>query len=235
MKSRYSFSGIEAASGLLDQMLASDAAKALADERTAPRRFFDRLVHEGLLTDALQVLPHLLPKPVAVWWGYLCVWEAYRPEPPPKVAAVLEAVWRWLAAPTEANRRALEEPMDAAGHGTAAGCLAAAACWSGGSMSRPGLPDVLPPPHLTARFLAATALLTAAARQPHRCVERHAELLGLGLQVARGQLLFPGLVPAQERPMVAAAERETADRLHAALAGALSASGHSLSPELAMK
>ena len=45
----------------------------------------------------------------------------------------------------------------------AAGIIALAAGWSGGSMSNPGLPSVPPPPHLTPRAVNA-GVLGALAR-----------------------------------------------------------------------
>ncbi len=204
MTQRTSHSGIEAASGLLRHMLASNAAKQLADERTSPRRYFDRLLERGLQTDALQVLPHLMPKPVAVWWGCMAVWEAYRPQPPKDVNEVLEGTVRWLHTRSEDDRRALVGPMKAAGRGTAAGCLGAAACYSEGSMSRPGLPVVVPPPHLTARFITATLML-AAVREPRTRVQRQRDLLGLGLAIARKEVLCPWMTSVDHAVAEAAA------------------------------
>ena len=42
------------------------------------RALLQRLQMAELRTDALKVLPHLLDKRAAVWWGCLCVCQAER-------------------------------------------------------------------------------------------------------------------------------------------------------------
>lgn len=162
------------------------AARALLDDELSPRGYFERLVAHQELAAAIRFLPYALPKRAAVWWGALCLWHASRPEPGAAEASALEAVLPWLQAPTEANRRHAEAVARALGAGSAAGALAFAAFWSGGSMSRPGAPEVMPPPTLAARLVGTSVLFSAVLREPLRFRARYLDFLALGRDVAAG-------------------------------------------------
>lgn len=173
----------------------------LRDDQT-PRQFVELLDQEEQHGDAIRFLAHALPKRLAVWWGCLCLWQAYRPEPSPAAASVLETALRWVREPSEAHRRAAEAPGRAAGLDSPAGCLGLAVFWSGGSMSKPEWPAVPPPPLLTAKTVAGAVLLAAAQSglAPMRA-QRRREFVALGLQTAAGEGLWV------ERPVAAALER----------------------------
>src|SRR6266849_9173500 len=121
--------------------LSRDAAQLLRPELT-PQAFFEMLVEREKDTDALRFLAHCLPKRRAVWWGCLCLWRTHGPEPAVKSspiagpeAVALAAAARWVKQPWEENRLRAETPGREAGLKTAAGCLAMASFWSGGSMT----------------------------------------------------------------------------------------------------
>src|SRR5579871_5960995 len=104
----------------------SDAAKALLTPALSVRQFFEALVAAPLPEDAIRLLAVSLPKREAVWWGCLCVRPALPTPTPEPAAKALAAAERWVKDPSEANRRLAEAAAEAAGYGTAAGCLAAA-------------------------------------------------------------------------------------------------------------
>lgn len=175
----------------------SPAAGELARPGLPLARYFDLLLERRLYADAIQALPHRLPRRAAVWWGCLCAWQANRPALAGPAATALAAALRWALEPTEEHRRAAEGPAQAAGMTTSAGALAWAAFWSGGSMlSQPDLPPVPPPPHVTAVVVAGAVLLAAVEREPMRFAEHYRLFLGLGLEVARGRLLWADRGPA---------------------------------------
>src|SRR5689334_7381268 len=117
----------------------SDAARALLTPAQTPRQFFAVLASQPMLAeDAIRFLAAALPKREAVLWGLACVRHAL-PKPSPEATKALALAERWAKEPSEANRRACEPAAAAAGHGTAPGCLADAAFWSGGSLSAPHL------------------------------------------------------------------------------------------------
>jgi hypothetical protein len=166
----------------------SAEARELASENCRGSELFCRLREARLYPDALRLLPHLLPKRRAVWWGCLCVWHAHKDRLSSEAAQALEATIRWIHSPDEAHRRACEAAAQAAELQNSAGCVAMAAFWSSGSMSRPELPAVAAPPALCAKLIAGAVLLAAAEYQPHRLEEHYEQFLMLGEQVARGQL-----------------------------------------------
>jgi hypothetical protein len=87
--------------------------------------------------------------------------------PAPQAAAV-QAAERWVADPSEANRRAAQAASEAAGLGTPAGCAAMAAFWSGGSLAPPEAPVVPPGEILTAHGSAGPVMLAAVLTEPQK-------------------------------------------------------------------
>jgi hypothetical protein len=165
----------------------SDPAKQLLAPGQTPRQFFDALLAAALAEDAIRFLAAALPKREAVWWGCLCVRDAL-PKPLPEPAAkALAAAEKWARDPSEANRRAAEAAAEVAGYGTPAGCLAAAAFWSGGSLAPPNLPPVPPRDDLTGQAVAGAVLL-AAVTDPAQADPTRQRFLALGQDVVAGKV-----------------------------------------------
>jgi hypothetical protein len=193
------------------QLSLSAEARSLAGDGCGPGDLFQRLRRGSLQADAIRLLPHLMPKRRAVWWGCLCVWQAHPHDLSPEALDALAATVQWIEQPDEANRRACETAAQRVGLETSPGCLAMAAFWSGGSMSRPDLPTVAPPPDLTAKVVGGVVLLAAAEYEPLRLHEHYEQFLLLGEQVARGELPWAS----QSGPLEAS---ESHLRLHASSA-----------------
>jgi hypothetical protein len=172
-----------------------EAARGLLAEGMTVRAYLDALAGQGLHADALKVLAHALPKRAAVWWTCLIAAEAIGPERSPESAAALEAARAWVIEPTDQRRRAAFPAAEAAGMGTPAGCAAAAAYFSGGSLAPPDLPVVAPPEHVTGRLVAAALTLAAVIQQPERAPEKRAAFLRTGREVAEGQRPWPQAAP----------------------------------------
>ena len=153
--------------------------------------FLDELIAKEQFTDAIRILAHALPKPQAVWWFCLCLWNVYRRQDSAEISASLNAALAWLAEPSEENRRFAEIPGREGGLSEPAGCLAMAVFWSGGSMAPAYLATVPPSPELTARVVAGGIVLTsvrdAKAKVRRR---RRREFLAIGKQIASGQLAW---------------------------------------------
>jgi hypothetical protein len=169
--------------------------QALLCDDLSPRQFFDRLLEHGCYADARRVLAHSLPKRRALWWGCLCALDAYRPAPPPLDEAVLQTVVQFVQDPTEANRRAVVPLAKEAGMNSLTGCLAMAAFFSDGSISRPGLPFVPARPFVTGRLVGVAVYLAAVRRDPAHYRDHLRQYLALGLEVARGNNLWTAAVP----------------------------------------
>jgi hypothetical protein len=164
----------------------SDAAKKLLTPELTPRQYFDALAAvPALADDAIRFLAAALPKREAVWWGVLCVKDAI-PKPAPEGAKAVAAAEAWVREPSEPNRRTAEAAANAAGYGTPAGCVAAGAFWSGGSIAPASLPAVPPKDELTGVAISGAVLLASivAAPSPEAAKARY---LALGADVASGR------------------------------------------------
>lgn len=177
-----------------------EASRRLIEPGMTGRALFERLDELAFYTEALKVLPHLLSKRSAVWWGCLCVWETERTFAGPAGEAALGSAVQWVLAPCEQTRRRAEKAATAAGGlETPAGCLAQAACWSDGSMIPPDLPTVPPPPHLTAAVVAGAVLLAASRHALYHWTEIQQYFLQMGRDVARGRLRWRGAEPGRRQ------------------------------------
>jgi hypothetical protein len=164
----------------------SDQAKILLAPAATARQFFDALVGAALPEDAIRFLAAALPRREAVAWGYTCVKAALPKTLPEPAAKALAAVEAWLKDPSEANRRAAGAAAELAGYGTASGCLAAGAFWSGGSLAPPNLPPVPPRDDLTGQAVAGALLLAAVTDLPTAAATRQ-KFLAAGAEVAAGK------------------------------------------------
>ena len=164
----------------------SDAAMKLLTPALTPRQFFDALAAvPALADDAIRFLAVALPKREAVWWGVLCVKEAL-PTPVDVDARAIACAEGWAKEPSEGHRRSAETAANAAGYGTAAGSLAAAVFWSGGSIAPANLPPVAPREELTGVAVAGAVLLASAgARDGPEAAK--ARFVALGAEVAAGK------------------------------------------------
>ena len=165
--------------------IGEEAAKLLRKEHT-PRQFLDLLLEQKQFIDGIRFLAHALPKPEAVWWACACARSVAGAKPSPQVAAALQAAEKWVADPSEENRRAAMPAAEAAELGTPAGCAAVAAFWSGGSLGPPHTPVVPPGEHLTAHGVASSIMLAAVQTEPAKAPEKYRQFVALGIEVANG-------------------------------------------------
>lgn len=178
-----------------DRAAPGDEARALLAEGMTVRAYLSAMAGNGLHADAVKFLAHALPRREAVWWACLIAAEAMGPEPPPEAAAALEAARDWVIDPKDERRRATFPAAQAAGMGTPAGCAAAAAYFSGGSLAPPDLPVVAPPEHITGQMAACALVLSAVIKEPQKAPEKYAAFLRIGLEVAAGQRPWPQAAP----------------------------------------
>ncbi len=164
----------------------SDEAKALLRDGQTPKQLFEQLLAKPLYLDAIRLLAATLPKREAVWWACLCARQAHGANPPAKIAAALTAAEKWVADPSEDNRRACQAAAEAEEMKTPAGCAAMAAFWSGGSLGPPNVPAVPPGEQLTGHGVAGAVMLAAVLNQPEKAAEKHKSFLNLGVEVASG-------------------------------------------------
>jgi hypothetical protein len=163
--------------------LSEEANQLLRDDMN-PRQFLEQLLQEKRYADAVQFLAHALPKREAVWWACQCIRQGS--ELSPAQAQAVRAAEQWAADPSEGHRRAAYPAAEAAEFGTPGGCVAVAAFWSGGSISLPDLPEVLPAENLTGDTVANAVLMAVGTNDPEKAQEKYQTFFALGNQVAIG-------------------------------------------------
>jgi hypothetical protein len=106
---------------------------------------------------------------------------------PPTTAqlAALAATERWITQPNDEHRRAAWDAAQAAGLDTPIGCAGAAAYFSGGSITPPGVPFVPPPAGLHATMASTAALLAAVTTDPVHLAAVASAFVQQGLEVVR--------------------------------------------------
>jgi hypothetical protein len=188
------------ASEVCNRFAPGEAARELLREEMTPRPYLDLLIAKEEFPDATRFLAHALAKREAVWWAYLCARKVAGEDPPAPIFAALRAAEAWVAEPSEENRREALPAAEAAGYGTPAGCAAAAAFWSGGSLAPPNLPAIPPAEHLSAHGAACAVMLAAVASEPEKAPEKSRAFLRLGVEIAEGAHPWPEPAPAPAAP-----------------------------------
>jgi hypothetical protein len=177
---------------LADAAELGDEARALLTPELAHRQFFAKLVEAGQLADGVRFLAHCLPRREGVWWAWFTAKRTSGAEPAPKLKAALEATERWIAQPTEDNRRAAMAHAEAAGFDSPAGCAGLAAFLAGPTMAPPNIEQAVPPPEFAcAKAIAGTILITAVATEPEKAPEKLQAALQQGLEVVNKIRLWP--------------------------------------------
>jgi len=143
-----------------------------------PRAHFHALREAGDRPAAIAHLGHALPRFEALAWSCTVLdREAAGRTLRPHDRRALDAALRWLGDPGDAWRRAAFDAAEAAGEHAPERLLGLAVFFSGGSISQPDLPPVLPPPE-TAGAMAAAAVTVAGYRSadPAAALDRALDL-----------------------------------------------------------
>lgn len=177
MQTSFRTAAIAAQAGLEQEAL------GLARPDLHPKEYVALLLERKLHPDAVRFMAHSLPKREAVWWAWMCARRAAGDKAAPAIRASLEATEKWIAHPTDENRRAAMAAAEKADFGTAAGCAGLAAFFSGGSMAPPEAHPVPPGERLTGRMVAV-AIMCSAVSQPEIAPEKYEQFVAQALDVA---------------------------------------------------
>jgi hypothetical protein len=164
----------------------SEAARTLLSPETTVPQFFDLLTSRELLSDAVSMLAHAMPKREAVWWACLAARTALDTQTPPAAQVALESAEAWVYTPSDANRRACMDRAKETAFDHAAVWAAVGAFWSGGSMVAPELPAVAPADHLTGIAVCGAVQLAVLGQEPERAPEKFRVLLEQAVDIANG-------------------------------------------------
>src|SRR5450631_1327860 len=161
-----------------------EEAMALVRPDLKPLDFVALLMEKALYPDAVRFIAHALPKREAVWWAWVCARRAAGENPQPKIKGALDATERWIAQPSEDNRRLAMAAAQKAELGTAAGCTGLAAFFSGGSLAPPEAPVVPPGEFLTAKAVSGAVIFAAVAQEPEKAPEKFRSFVAQGVDVS---------------------------------------------------
>jgi hypothetical protein len=155
-------------------------------EGMAPKEFVDALMANRQYLAGIDFVAHGLPPREAIWWGSLCLQHACGDALSASDWAACRAAVQWVLWPTDENRAAAKAPAEAAGLGSPAGALAAAANQTGGNLAPPKGPPVAPP-FAPPKAVALAVKLAATKGDPARIIDRQRSYFELGIAVAEGR------------------------------------------------
>jgi hypothetical protein len=161
----------------------TEEAVALLQPHAQPLEYIGVLMDKKMYPDAVRFLAHALPKREAVWWAWMCARKSSGDNPPPKIKAALTATEKWIADPSDVNRRAAMEAAETAEFATAAGCAGLAAFFSGESLAPPDLPPVPPGEFLPAKAVSGAVLCAAMGGDPKETPERFQNYISQAIDV----------------------------------------------------
>jgi predicted component of type VI protein secretion system len=142
----------------------SDEATELLGKDTDSWKYVDQLTEAKLYPDAMRMAGALIPAQQLVAWGAKMVSQTLGEiSGPSKIA--MDAALKWVAEPSETNRRLCEDAAQESEFDGPAAWIALAAFWSQGSMGPKGQPEVPAPFGLAAKAVAG-ALMMTATREP---------------------------------------------------------------------
>ncbi len=177
----------EKASDIVKHYELEEESGALLTEDQMPADFLAALMEKELYHDAVTFLAHSLPVREAVWWA--CVCSRYFLEGSDvKYQLALNAAEAWVYEPNEQNRRIAEKYAEEGDYATPASWAAAAAFWSGGSITNAEDPAMEPPPHLYAHAVTGSVVMAAGWQEPEaeEVNKRYQTYLQHGINIANG-------------------------------------------------
>jgi pSer/pThr/pTyr-binding forkhead associated (FHA) protein len=154
----------------------------------SPLEFFDLLIKKSQLLDAIRLLAVWLAPRHAIHWALTCVNELSSDDLAKGEQGALLAVNKWLEEPTEEHRREAMKLAEITEFESAAGWVAGAVFWSGGSIAPPDLPEVPPDESLVAKAVTTSLLMLATQGDPEKINQSYFEIVerGCGLVTGKG-------------------------------------------------
>jgi hypothetical protein len=166
---------------------AGPAVRAIAYGNVTPVDAIEQLSASGELLEAIQFMARWLTKREAIWWGAMCLWQSRRPQMSAPAEGALQAIVLWVLDPNEEQRYLVREKSSLVKATEPVSALALALYFSGGSISKPGLPVVEPEADATADTIAKM-LRSIAARVPnYRQNEAYQQFLRIGMEIVSGE------------------------------------------------
>jgi hypothetical protein len=164
--------------------LVGDGARRLLTPELNAKDFVELLIQNKQYIEAIRFLAFALPIRTAIVWANTCARYFSRAAPSDKADAASDAVDKWLAEPTDENRRATIDAAKVVEFGTPAGSAALAVFFSGGSISSPEAPVMDPMPDMAPNAVAESIMLAAILNEPEKAEAKYQTFLAEGLKLA---------------------------------------------------
>lgn len=161
----------------------TDDAKLVVGEGSTPAACVGKLASIGLFSDAIKYLAHSLAGRPCIAWSLSCA-RQLQPDVTPAEQSAFMAVEKWLADPSDTNRRASRLASEQAQLSTPAGCIAMAVFFSEGSSIAPPELAAVPAPPQVAQRIAAAGIILAVVKEPEKAPERYRRCVHAGLEGA---------------------------------------------------
>ena len=172
------------AADVCTQFYPGDGAKKLLGPDLSVDQYVKLLVQKKEYVDAIRVLAYALPKLQAIAWANTCAQQFSGPQPSDKSKAAIAAVSKWLAEPTDENRRAAKKAAEAAEFNTPAGSSALAVFLSGGSIAPADMPLVEAQETMMPNSVFNAVMLAALSQEPEKAEEKYKHFIAEGQKLA---------------------------------------------------
>jgi hypothetical protein len=176
--------GEQKAADVCRQFFLGDAARKLLTPQLTAEQYLQLLVQNKQYVDAVRLLAYTLPKPQAIRWATICARQFSQANPSEKSVAALEAIDKWLADPSDENRRAAMKEAEKAEFGTPAGSTALAVFFSGGSVAPRDAPFTGPDEAMTPNSVFNAVMLSVFVKEPEKAEDKYKAFLSEGQKIA---------------------------------------------------
>lgn len=137
--------------------------------------------------EAVRCVASALPPREGIWWAWASARHTaqtmHGSALPPLLKLALDAVDKWINAPSDESRRAAWSAGDAFGTGTPAGAAAAAVFMSGGSVGPAGSMEIPPPPGVCGTLVSTSVILAAVSGPPKEIAASYQMFVAQGLAI----------------------------------------------------
>ncbi len=165
--------------------LEEEGESLLTAEQT-PTQFLQTLIENECFIDAAHFMACALPKREAVWLACLAAHTTLDEKSTLPIQNAIQTAEAWVKQPTQENCQPNQAAAEAAGFDTAAGLAAAAAFWSGESLTSPEMPPVPPPAELTGTAVWGAITLAALTVEPEKADEKYQFFTKQAIDIANG-------------------------------------------------
>lgn len=157
------------------------------EEAESPADFAMKLAKTGEPNHCLLFMSYALDKRSGVWWLTRCIHEV-KSILDANDEAMLGLAEKWVAAPSDANRRKAMEGAEKLEMSTPAAWAGVGAFWSGGSMAPPDVPAVEPADNLAGKAISGGAIMASVFHAPEKALEKQKVFVQLGVDIAAGKI-----------------------------------------------